>query len=248
MVAPLALLFLLFVVGAVVVLGTAGEARAQAVSFDYTGNIVTYTIPVSGVYDMTAMGASGYSPSYSNDETLGKTISASGFFRAGTLINIAVGEMGHGGSGGVSTGGMFSFSGNGGGGGTFVYTGNAVRDAAPIIIAGGGGGGSSLFGIGGLGTGGLASTGMGGMGNVLEQQNGTLNSALPGLPSLVVSAGGSITVVPATQNPLGSTFGEPREPGQGGDFRQEYSMDVAVRTGGIGGKPGKGGLGGHGGG
>ena len=242
-------LSLLVVVGAVVVFGSAGEARAQAVSFDYTGNIVTYTIPVSGVYDMTAMGAAGGGADVSDykgqaGETLGKKISASGFFTAGTLLNIAVGERGHQGVGLLSGGSMFYGinSGFGGGGGTFVYTGNTVRDAAPIIIAGGGGGGEVTGGANNSGgAGGSATVGPANGTSILSGIFGLsgLSNPLPGLPSLVVSPGGSV-IVSGTLPSTSAT--PPPTPGKGMTYLANG------RRFGEGGSPGSGGGGGMGGG
>jgi hypothetical protein len=106
-------------------------AHAQRVDFTYTGQLVTWTVPKTGTYQIIAFGAQG-----GNGVSMGGALGMGGrgaeiggdfSLTAGESLQIAVGGAGEGGG---ETGG--------GGGGTFVIgTGNA-----PLVIAGGGGGGS----------------------------------------------------------------------------------------------------------
>jgi hypothetical protein len=97
--------------------------------FYYTGNIVEFTVPTSGIYKIEAWGARGgggstpvgpkgaYSKSFvslSKDER----------------IKILVGEKGYP---GYNSGGNYIYCG-GGGGGTFI-----AKDRTPLCVAGGGG-------------------------------------------------------------------------------------------------------------
>ena len=107
--------------------------RAQtsnAWDFTYTGSIVTWTVPISGYYDVTAYGAQGggFSTQTMNSPTIyvpgGRGAAVGGRFllNQGEVLSILAG----------GTGGFFS----GGGGGTFV----AVSSTTPLVVAGGGGG------------------------------------------------------------------------------------------------------------
>jgi hypothetical protein len=110
-------------------------ARAQQadfrVNFIYTGKIVTYTVPETGTYRITAFGAQGGSASFSSGSInvvgpggRGAEIGGDFSLTAGEMLEIAVGGAGGSGDGG-------------GGGGSFVVgPGNT-----PLVIAGGGGGG-----------------------------------------------------------------------------------------------------------
>ncbi len=113
-----------------------GMRTAQAASFTYTGSIVSYTVPTTGLYDIVAYGAQG---GYSGGVT--SLVSPGGFgaeiggdvtLTQGTILSIAVGGQGAGNLGRV---------GAGGGGGSFV-----VAGSVPIMIAGGGGGASQYVG------------------------------------------------------------------------------------------------------
>ena len=102
-----------------------GAAKAETI--DFTGAEVTYTVPVSGVYDITAYGAQG-GPAVSFG---GSGAEAGGdiFLSAGTTLTVLAG-----GKGGSAAG-----NGGGGGGGSFVFEG------AALLVAAGGGGGGGLY-------------------------------------------------------------------------------------------------------
>jgi T5SS/PEP-CTERM-associated repeat protein len=110
---------------------------AQSINFSYSGSVVTYTIPVNGVYEFSMAGASGGSGGSLGGGSglggLGAALNGDITLSAGTILNIAVGQAGQDGN---------SHNGAGGGGGTFVYL--STND--PLMIAGGGGGGDSTPG------------------------------------------------------------------------------------------------------
>ena len=106
-------------------------AQAQRVNFTYTGTLVTFTVPATGLYQILAFGAQGGTGTYDNFIGAGGLGAESGgdfALMAGESLQIAVGGVGSD-SGGA---------GAGGGGGSFVVgPGNT-----PLVIAGGGGGGA----------------------------------------------------------------------------------------------------------
>lgn len=89
--------------------------------YTVTSGIQYWTVPATGTYTITAVGAGGASPG-------GKPASMTGDFllTEGTIIKILVGQLG-------TTG-----YGRGGGGGTFV----SDSSNSPLIVGGGGGGGN----------------------------------------------------------------------------------------------------------
>ena len=99
-----------------------------ATTFTYTGHVVDYTVPYSGVYDIIAYGAQGGSGD-GGSGGLGVEIGGEVSLTAGEVLQIAVG--GAGGSGTPYNGA------DGGGGGSFVV----APGNTPLVIAGGGGGG-----------------------------------------------------------------------------------------------------------
>jgi len=103
----------------------------QSVTLNYTGSIVTWTVPagVSSI-TVTAKGASG---GYSAGGTAGKGATMIGTFTVSpaNVLSILVGQS----PGSISNGTA------GGGGGTFVALGSSYISATPLIVAGGGGGG-----------------------------------------------------------------------------------------------------------
>ena len=107
---------------------TLGSLSAQTINFNYTGGVVTYTIPTTGTYTLTGAGAQG---GFGVGAFGGKGAYVSGSIQltSGTVLNIAVGGRG---------GDALAFSGGGGGGGTFVYT--TTGGLTPLLVAGGGGG------------------------------------------------------------------------------------------------------------
>ena len=117
---------ILFGCGAVTALALS-TVPSQAQVFTYTGGTVTWTVPVTGTYRVTAVGAQGASGDTDNVGGRGAQIAGTFNFAGGAMYYIAVGGMGQGQGSGVN---------GGGGGGTFLVdlAGN------PLLIAGGGGG------------------------------------------------------------------------------------------------------------
>ncbi|HYZ42273.1 MAG TPA: autotransporter, partial [Stellaceae bacterium] len=121
------------------VAGAAPVAHAQRIAFTYTGSLVTFTVPITGSYQILAFGAqggesiAGQSPGAGG---LGAEIGGEFSLTAGEILQIAVG--------GAGMAGNLNFTGGGGGGGSFVVgPGNT-----PLVIAGGGGGGGHADGVG----------------------------------------------------------------------------------------------------
>ena len=137
------------------VIVSAAGAKATTIDFNYTGSIVSFTAPVTGVYDIEAFGAQGgVNAGIGGARSAGLGAEVSGQFNliAGETLKILVGGQGGNGSG-VDGGG-------GGGGGSFVAIANtpSVGAACPgasssfscpdtlLAAAGGGGGAGTLFG------------------------------------------------------------------------------------------------------
>jgi len=105
---------------------------AEAVPFNYSGAVVDYVVPTTGLYSIVARGAQGGAGNGGEGGGAsqyfggrGAQISGQFLLNAGTVLHVAVG--GAGGSGPYN---------GGGGGGSFV-----VQDVAqPLVVAGGGGG------------------------------------------------------------------------------------------------------------
>ena len=115
------------ILAAVCLLGIGATCSAHAAvtwTFDFTNADISWTVPETGIYDITAFGAGGGAFVYGSGGGLGAEIGGNSALTAGQTLTIVVG--GEGGSG----------SGGGGGGGTYV-----VLGGAPLVIAGGGGGG-----------------------------------------------------------------------------------------------------------
>jgi fibronectin type 3 domain-containing protein len=91
------------------------------------GGIQTWTVPYDGVYEVTAIGAQGASSNPIYVGGLGAVITGRFNFTAGTVLKLAVGQMGTG---------QGSNSNAGGGGGSFVVD----NGDNPLLVAGGGGG------------------------------------------------------------------------------------------------------------
>ena len=126
------------------------SGSTTSTTFNYTGHTVTYTVPETGLYDLTAAGAKGgngaqtygaFGISFgSSSGGPGALIGGDLELTQGEVLTIAVGGVGANGPNevtngyyGIKTGGP----GGGGGGGSFVVgPGNT-----PLVIAGGGGGG-----------------------------------------------------------------------------------------------------------
>lgn len=145
-----------------------GTSLDGAVTINTQG-IQEWTVPSTGMYHITAIGACGgelqgtYYPGFPGT---GATIEGDFMLTAGTVLNIVVGQKG-----------TYGDNGSGGGGGSFVFTG-APGGAGLMIAAGGGGGhghGSASVPTGANGGGGSADqnqvdgafgTGNGGSGGV----------------------------------------------------------------------------------
>ncbi len=104
-------------------------------SFEYTGSIATWTVPLSASYEITAYGAKGGGAYGGN----GAVIGGSFLLDSGVTLNLLVG-----GQGVTAQGGDVS----GGGGGTFVV----APTNTPLLVAGGGGGSGYDIDTLGLGT------------------------------------------------------------------------------------------------
>jgi hypothetical protein len=123
----------------------------ERVSITYIGELVTFTVPKTGIYQIVAFGAQGGSGIFRAGGTFigpggrGAEIGGDFSLTAGEILQIAVGGMGTEDSGG-------------GGGGTFVVGPNNT----PLVIAGGGGGGGGTLGRGLPGGGGLTGPDGGG--------------------------------------------------------------------------------------
>ncbi|GAB5388624.1 MAG: hypothetical protein Alpg2KO_15920 [Alphaproteobacteria bacterium] len=104
-------------------------------NFNVTGGIQFFTVPQTGTYRITAIGASGGD---SGHRAAGNGASMRGDFdlTVGTVLRIVVGQEGS-----ASTNDSLDFSG-GGGGGTFVSS-NGTSNL--LIAAGGGGGGAGRY-------------------------------------------------------------------------------------------------------
>jgi hypothetical protein len=105
---------------------------AAAITFNYTGSIVTWTAPQDGIYSIAATGAQGgqgRDPGFAAVYTAGRGIRVGADFMltAGTVLQIAVGGQGGSFLSGTGGGGGGGFSGGqggisaGGGGGSYVY-------------------------------------------------------------------------------------------------------------------------------
>ena len=101
------------------------SSEAMAAHFDFTGTVDFYTVPVSGIYDVTVAGAQG-GGNGATPGGKGAIVHGNVFLAGGTLLDIFVGGIG----------GSSEDSG-GGGGGTFVFFGSPF---SPLAVGGGGGG------------------------------------------------------------------------------------------------------------
>jgi hypothetical protein len=138
----------------------AGQLRADTVNYGSTGSIQTYSVPTTGVYNITAAGAQGGQSLYEGvSGGLGAQVGGSISLTAGETLQIVVGGQG-----------VSYTHGGGGGGGTFIFV---TGQSDPLLVAGGGGGtGFSAMGEDGLateggtsGVSGAGGTGYGGTAN-----------------------------------------------------------------------------------
>jgi hypothetical protein len=120
-------------------------AHAGAIAFEYSGNMVQYAVPVTGLYNVASFGAEGayHHGPFTDGGSGGPGAEASGDFTlsSGQVLTILVGGEGQV----VQCCTVYAGGSGGGGGGSFVVTGNT-----PLVIAGGGGGGG-LYDNGGPG-------------------------------------------------------------------------------------------------
>ena len=140
----------------VMLLAVNGEAQATMMDFNYSGSIVTYDVPTTGIYDITAYGASG-GVSIGSVPGLGAEIGGDFSLVSGDVLQILIGGVGS--SSSIGTG-------ISGGGGSFVALGTSYEKATPLLVAGGGGGagGDGYINPPGTGGGGSGSTTGGGGG------------------------------------------------------------------------------------
>lgn len=149
-------------------------ASANPITFAYAGSIVDYTVPTTGIYDITTAGAQGGKGffEYASPESLiitslgglGAVIGGEYLLAAGDVLEIAAGSRG--GDALVSPYPPSEDAGGdgGGGGGSFVALVSSLSPLpVPLVVAGGGGGGGNLTGVC-TGGGGLITT-SGGNGN-----------------------------------------------------------------------------------
>jgi len=114
--------------------------NANTTIFTSTGAVQTYTVAVSGTYDILALGAKGGNSQATGGA--GATVDAKIYLSKGTSLGFVVGGSGNNGLG--------SYYGGGGGGGTFVFI-DVNRDGVPdagdtlLLAAGGGGGGGVAY-------------------------------------------------------------------------------------------------------
>ena len=97
-------------------------------SFEYTGSIATWTVPLTASYEITAYGAKGGGALGGSGAVLGGSF----LLDSGVTLNLLVGGQGAVGNRTTSFGDQVS----GGGGGTFVV----APTNTPLLVAGGGGG------------------------------------------------------------------------------------------------------------
>ncbi len=128
-------------------------AQAATLTFNYTGAVVNWTVPSSGIYDITGAGAQG-GPGADDPGGWGAWVGGDVYLTGGTQLGIAVGGMGY--SGGIIVG----VAGGGGGGGSFVWV---VSAPSPLLAIGGGGGAGYCCGYPG-GNGQITTAGQNGFG------------------------------------------------------------------------------------
>jgi hypothetical protein len=114
------------------------ETRQLMTAFGFSGSVETYTVPATGLYEISAAGAQGGSRTGGPTGGVGAVLTGEVTLNAGTQLDVVVGGAG------ISD----AVGGHGGGGGSFVYL---VGAPQPLVVAGGGGGGSASGGNGGVG-------------------------------------------------------------------------------------------------
>ena len=123
------------------------DAGAAPITFSPSGGLQSYTVPMTGLYEILAVGAQGGAGDANFARGgYGEQVSDEFDLVAGEVLTFAVGSAGLSG---------FNAGGTGGGGGSFVV----VPGNAPLLVAGGGGGGYARGGNAQSGTvGGPAKT------------------------------------------------------------------------------------------
>jgi hypothetical protein len=147
-------------------MNSAYSSATWAAAYINQGNFQGYqdwTVPVSGIYEFTVNGASGYNGTGAGGVGRGATVKGRVTLTKGEIITIAVGQVGAAPSSGTTWGGS--------GGGTFV-----VRKSSnePLFVAGGGSGESGstigrdgvLTQLGGRSTNNAIAGGLAGFGGV----------------------------------------------------------------------------------
>ena len=143
-----------------------GETNAQLATFNYTGSIVTWTVPACiSSLTITVSGAQGGTEG-GEQGGLGAKMQGAFAEPGGSVLQILVGQKGAAAGAGSA----------GGGGGSFVALGSNYFTAIPLIVAGGGGGSfNAVNGSNGLITtsgGGYSPGTSGGGGGILPGTSG----------------------------------------------------------------------------
>jgi hypothetical protein len=117
---------------AALAIGASGAGSAAAKTFVYTGQIASWTVPQTGLYQVRAWGAQGGGATYPDFPAgaggLGAEVGGDVRLHAGEVLIVVVG--------GVGTTSLAE-SANGGGGASWLFAPGASR---PMVVAGGGGG------------------------------------------------------------------------------------------------------------
>ena len=104
------------------------ETRRLLATLAYTGTIQTYTVPTTGIYNVTLAGAQGGTGFIDGAGGDGEVLWGQVTLTAGTTLQVVVGGEG------ANT--VNTITGGAGGGGSFVYV---TGQPEPIAAAGGGG-------------------------------------------------------------------------------------------------------------
>ncbi len=209
---------LLMAVFSFVSLGGKAEAAitqvGQSETFNFTGGMQTFTVSVTGYYNIELYGASGGNSNTAAGYGRGGKVAGTIYLKAGDVLYIFVGGVGKEGvgsdSGGYNGGGNATgtFAGGGGGGATDIRVGGTSL-VDRIMVAGGGGGHNDVNSTviyGGGNGGGLT----GGNGNCYD--HGTVNISNTG-KGASQTAGGALGT---NSNASGSTSGSFGQGGNGG--------------------------------
>lgn len=135
----------------------------RTTTFTEDGKIDTFTVPLTGDYDITAIGATGGAVSGGGAGGAGGEVEAEFHLVAGEVIEVAVGQVGFSGK----------FGGGGGGGSFVVLPGASDTTDTLLVVAGGGGGGGDMGG-------GLAAAGSAAPGNSGGAGSGSFDAGAGG--------------------------------------------------------------------